>query len=118
MRHCAALAGDAHEPYRAILREIRKLLRNTIASIEQQLVGEPAGEAEVLQSEQQLWQPLLACHQSLTECGMEIIAGGSLLDVLRRIRCFGVHLVRHDIRQDSARHTEAMSGDYPMPGSG
>ncbi|MBT5006585.1 MAG: phosphoenolpyruvate carboxylase, partial [Halieaceae bacterium] len=115
-----SLAGDAHEPYRAILREIRKLLRNTIASIEQQLVGEPAGEAEVLQSEQQLWQPLLACYQSLTECGMEIIAGGSLLDVLRRIRCFGVHLVRHDIRQDSARHTEAMSeitrclglGDY------
>lgn len=115
-----SLADDAHEPYRAILREIRKLLRNTIASIEQQLVGEPAGEAEVLQSEQQLWQPLLACHQSLTECGMEIIAGGSLLDVLRRIRCFGVHLVRHDIRQDSARHTEAMSeitrclglGDY------
>ena len=108
-----SLAGDAHEPYRAILREIRKLLRNTIASIEQQLVGEPAGEAEVLQSEQQLWQPLLACYQSLTECGMEIIAGGSLLDVLRRIRCFGVHLVRHDIRQDSARHTEAMSRPQP-----
>ena len=115
-----SLAGDAHEPYRAILREVRELLRNTLASIEQQLGGEPAGEAEVLDSEQQLWQPLLACYHSLTECGMEIIAGGSLLDVLRRIRCFGVHLVRHDIRQDSARHTDAMSeitrclglGDY------
>ena len=51
---------------------------------------------------------------------MQIIADGALLDVLRRVRCFGVHLVRHDIRQDSARHTEAIAevtrylglGDY------
>ncbi|TCZ47779.1 phosphoenolpyruvate carboxylase, partial [Roseicella aquatilis] len=49
-----------------------------------------------------------------------IIARRTLLDVMRRVRCFGVHLVRHDIRQDSARHTEALSeitrclglGDY------
>ncbi len=51
---------------------------------------------------------------------MDIIAGGALLDVMRRVRCFGVHLVRHDIRQDSARHTDVLSelttylglGDY------
>jgi phosphoenolpyruvate carboxylase len=51
---------------------------------------------------------------------MQIIADGALLDLLRRVRCFGVHLVRHDVRQDSARHTQALSelttwlglGDY------
>ena len=115
-----SLAGDAHEPYRAILRQLRELLRNTLASIEAQLRGESAGDQDILKAEEQLWQPLLACYQSLTECGMEIIAQGTLLDVLRRVRCFGVHLVRHDIRQDSARHTEALSeitrclglGDY------
>ena len=43
-----------------------------------------------------------------------------LLDTLRRIRCFGLQLVRLDIRQESTNHTEALSeltqylelGDY------
>ncbi|PLW69732.1 phosphoenolpyruvate carboxylase [Pseudohalioglobus lutimaris] len=114
------LAGDAHEPYRAILRQLRKLLRRTREHIEIRLRGETPVEADILVTEAQLWEPLLACYHSLTECGMEIIARGTLLDVLRRVRCFGVYLVRHDIRQDSARHTEALSeitrslglGDY------
>lgn len=122
--HCSdalrQLAGDAHEPYRAILRRLRKLLRATREHIEIRLRDELPGDEDILVDEAQLWQPLLACYQSLMDCGMEIIAGGTLLDVLRRVRCFGVYLVRHDIRQDSARHTEALSeitrslglGDY------
>ena len=114
------LAGDAHEPYRAILRQQRELLRNTRDHIEARLRGELPGEGAVLERQEQLWQPLHACYQSLLDCGMDLIARGTLLDVLRRVRCFGVHLVRHDIRQDSARHTEAISeitrslglGDY------
>ncbi|MCG4342529.1 phosphoenolpyruvate carboxylase, partial [Escherichia coli] len=43
-----------------------------------------------------------------------------LLDTLRRVRCFGVPLVRIDVRQESTRHTEAIAeltrylglGDY------
>lgn len=115
-----AMAENAHEPYRQVLRNLRALLRRTRDAIEQELSGEPAPEEELLTSVDQLWQPLLACYDSLVECGMELIARGTLLDVLRRIRCFGVHLVRHDIRQDSARHTEALAeitrclglGDY------
>ena len=114
------LSGGAHEPYRQVLRELRSLLRRTRAAIELQLEGELPPEGEVLSSVEQLWQPLEACYQSLMDCGMELIARGALLDVLRRVRCFGVHLVKHDIRQDSARHTEALSeitsclglGDY------
>ena len=49
-----------------------------------------------------------------------IIANGDLLDTLRRVKCFGVPLVRIDIRQESTRHTEALGeltrylgiGDY------
>ncbi|AHM41539.1 hypothetical protein CF61_01150 [Escherichia coli] len=37
-----------------------------------------------------------------------IIANGDLLDTLRRVKCFGVPLVRIDIRQESTRHTEAL----------
>ena len=51
---------------------------------------------------------------------MGIIANGELLDTLRRVKCFGVPLVRIDVRQESTRHTEALGeltrylgiGDY------
>jgi phosphoenolpyruvate carboxylase len=114
------LAGDGHEPYRAVLRPLRDMLRHTRAAIEAELDGEPLPPGEVLHSVEQLWAPLHACYESLLESGMEIIARGALADLLRRVRCFGVHLVRHDVRQDSARHTQALSelttylglGDY------
>jgi phosphoenolpyruvate carboxylase len=124
MTHCneqlRQLSGEAHEPYRQVLRGLRTLLRNTRTAIEADLAGEVAPDEEILNRVDQLWQPLHSCYQSLMDCGMEIIARGTLLDVLRRVRCFGVHLVRHDIRQDSDRHTEALSeitrclglGDY------
>lgn len=115
-----ALAGGAHEPYRAVVRNLRTLLRRTRDHIEAQLNDELPPEGDILTDIAQLWDPLEACYQSLLECGMEIIARGTLLDVLRRVRCFGVHLVRHDVRQDSTRHTEVLSelttylglGDY------
>ena len=65
----------------------------------------PAG---LLTQNEQLWDPLYACYQSLQACGMGIIANGELLDTLRRVKCFGVPLVRIDIRQESTRHTEAL----------
>ena len=103
-----------------MLRKLRALLRRSRDSIEAQLSGDPLPEGELLTDISQLWDPLYACYQSLLACGMDIVARGALLDVLRRVRCFGVHLVRHDVRQDSARHTEVLSelttylglGDY------
>jgi phosphoenolpyruvate carboxylase len=113
---------DAPEPYRAELRQLRRLLRNTLAHIEARLQDRPTDElaAPVLQRAEQLLEPLQACYGSLQRCGMRIVAEGRLLDLLRRVRCFGVHLVRLDIRQDSARHTQLLSeltahlglGDY------
>ena len=115
-----ALAGDAHEPYRAVLRELRGLLRRSRKAITATLEGRPAPGGEILTSEQQLWGPLYACYESLHECGMGVVADRALLDTLRKVRCFGVHLVKLDVRQDSARHTAALSeltrclglGDY------
>jgi phosphoenolpyruvate carboxylase len=113
-------SGGAHEPYRVVLRELRDLLRHTRTVIGAEVEQGIQPEGEILHSAEQLWEPLYACYQSLVECGMQIIADGALLDLLRKVRCFGVHLVRHDVRQDSARHTEALSeittylglGDY------
>ena len=115
------LAGDdVHEPYRAILKQLRKLLNDTKEILDAKINGEKLAVKAPLQNSEQLWQPLYACYQSLHECGMGVIADGSLLDTLRRVKAFGVHLVRHDIRQESTRHSDVISeltrylgiGDY------
>ncbi|EOW9405118.1 phosphoenolpyruvate carboxylase [Vibrio cholerae] len=115
-----ALAGEEHEPYRAILKPIRSLLQETIEILDAKLSGQKLAVKAPLQTADQLWEPLYACYQSLHECGMGVIADGSLLDTLRRIKAFGVHLVRLDVRQESSRHAEVISeltrhlgiGDY------
>ncbi|GIB00920.1 phosphoenolpyruvate carboxylase [Vibrio cholerae] len=115
-----ALAGEEHEPYRAILKPVRSLLQETIEILDAKLNGQKLAVKAPLQTADQLWAPLYACYQSLHECGMGVIADGSLLDTLRRIKAFGVHLVRLDVRQESSRHAEVISeltrhlgiGDY------
>lgn len=116
-----ALAGDnEHEPYRAVLKGLRALLTETKEILDAKVNGQKLAVKAPLQRVEQLWEPLYACYQSLHECGMGIIADGSLLDTLRRIKAFGVHLVRLDIRQESTRHSDVLSeltrylgiGDY------
>ncbi len=115
-----ALANDAHEPYRAVLKSLRQRLRNTLSAIQERLAGRIPDAMDTITTTEQLWQPLQTCYQSLLDCGMHSIADHALLDVLRRVRCFGVHLVQHDIRQDAARHSEVFAeltrylelGDY------
>jgi len=114
-------ASNAREPYRVILRQLRDKLRLTVSALTAQINEHkvpPAGT--LITHEEELWQPAYACYQSLLDCGMVSIAHGKLLDLLRRIKCFGVNLVSLDIRQDSDRHTEALAeltqylelGDY------
>ena len=56
-----------------------------------------------------LMADLRLCHRSLEATGHALIAAGRLTDLLRRVSVFDVTLARIDIRQDSARHTEALS---------
>lgn len=115
------MTSNRREPYRGVLRALRDKLRLTLHALTEQVNEHktpPPGT--LITSEEELWQPAYACYQSLIECGMLRIAEGKLLDFLRRIKCFGLHLVRLDIRQHSDRHTEALSeltrfldlGDY------
>ncbi len=116
-----ALAGEeAHEPYRAILKQLRSLLTETKDILNAKVKGQDLNVKAPLRNADQLWKPLYACYRSLHECGMGVIAEGSLLDTLRRVKAFGTRLVRLDIRQESTRHSEALSeltrylgiGDY------
>jgi phosphoenolpyruvate carboxylase len=112
--------GDAHEPYRQVLKELRAMLRRTLKWVETRLDGKSRPAVDILETADQLFEPLRACHESMLDCGMDVIANGALLDLMRRVQCFGVHLLRLDVRQDSARHTAALSditrwlevGDY------
>lgn len=114
--------GDHLEPYRAVVKELRTKLIKTVAYYDELLQNKPltVNYDEILTDDEQLWEPLYDCYQSLHQCGMRIIANGGLLDCLRRIRCFGLGLSRLDIRQESTRHEMAIAeitryiglGDY------
>jgi phosphoenolpyruvate carboxylase len=104
-----AEAGDSVEPYRAVLKKLRERLRATRNWAHASLkVTQPAPE-DVLNSNRELLEPLQLCFQSLHECGMGVIADGPLLDCLRRAVTFGLFLVKLDVRQDSTRHSAAMT---------
>lgn len=114
--------GDHLEPYRVVAKELRAKLIKTVTYYGELLEGRATSISvdEILTKDEQLWEPLHDCYQSLHQCGMRIIANGALLDTLRRVRCFGLGLSRLDIRQESTRHAMAIAeitryiglGDY------
>ncbi|CAN1296284.1 Phosphoenolpyruvate carboxylase 4 [Linum perenne] len=56
----------------------------------------------------QLLEPLLLCYDSLVTCNSPILADGRLADLIRRVATFGMVLMKLDLRQESARHAEAL----------
>jgi len=116
-----AIVGDeADEPYRAILRQLRADLKETLTSLSATLQHHESQAKDIITTTKQLKEPLELCYQSLLEMGMHSIANGLLLDIIRRVNCFGVNLVKLDIRQDGERHGDVLSeltrylgiGDY------
>ncbi|MNZ37724.1 Phosphoenolpyruvate carboxylase [compost metagenome] len=102
-------AGSSAEPYRAVLKQLRERLRATRQWAQASLAAATPAGADVLCNNRDLLDPLELCYQSLHECGMGVIADGPLLDCLRRAVTFGLFLVRLDVRQDSSRHSSAMT---------
>ncbi|MEP0174843.1 MAG: phosphoenolpyruvate carboxylase [Paraglaciecola sp.] len=112
--------GDELEPYRALLRPLLDKLLNTHEGITEKLKGNNVDTSDWISDKEELLAPLMACYQSLQACGMTVIAQGHLQDTIRRVHCFGVHLLKLDVRQDSERHSDVFSeltrylglGDY------
>lgn len=112
--------GPVREPYRVILGQVRERLRATLDWLKGQLDGQPYDDERILFEVAGLREPLVLCYESLCEQGMQVIADGLLLDVLRRLSTFGMNLLRLDIRQEAPRHTQALAeatqylglGDY------
>lgn len=114
--------GAHLEPYRFVIKELRTKLIKTVSYYNDLLENKVSiiDQNDLISRDEQLWEPLYDCYQSLLQCGMRIIANGALLDCLRRIRCFGLSLSRLDIRQESTKHSDAIAeitryiglGDY------
>lgn len=100
--------GPHREPYREFLREIRQRLQNTRDWADAKLKGREL-DLPVYLHDHEILEPLQLMYDSLVECDMQGIAEGSLATIIRRITCFGMTLLKLDIRQDSERHRDAIS---------
>jgi len=99
------------EPYRVLLMALRRRLYRTRVKMEEVYLGHDSGaeeDADVLTSQAQLLAPLELMYRSLVTVGDRVLANGTLLDLLRRVRTFGICLAKMDIRQESDRHSEAI----------
>ena len=99
------------EPYRVLIKGLLRQLRATRNWLQAQLDRrsfDVPENTELIQSTEQLQEPLEVCYRSLCENKHELIANGILLDTLRRLACFGVTLTKLDLRQESVRHSEAL----------
>ena len=114
----AAATGNAHEPYRALLRDVRTRLLATREWVEAALREDVMPADAVYLEAHALAEPLRLCYRSLVVTGDEVIANGRLADVLRRVATFGLTLARLDIRQESDRHTQALTAITSARGLG
>ncbi|HEX7019748.1 MAG TPA: phosphoenolpyruvate carboxylase [Gemmatimonadaceae bacterium] len=100
-------AGVATEPYRVLLRDVRRRLRLARARLAEALESGATRIEEPITA-MEFAEALAACDSSLRETRNEVVADGQLLDVRRRLQVFGLALVPLDIRQESSKHTEAI----------
>lgn len=106
-----ALGRDHPEPYREYLRATRQQLRLTRDWLAHQLRGKfsDIDPSQIIHHKDELLEPLMMCYRSLIDCNLPEIANGRLLDFIYRVNCFGIELLRLDIRQESGRHRQAIS---------
>lgn len=99
---------DTTHPYRIVLDSVRRKLLHTKTKMEALLLGDPSEIQDTYDSSEPFLEILIKVYESLKECGSEIIANGRLLDLIRRVHCFGLSLMKIDIREDAEKHVVAM----------
>ena len=114
MKECSPkirkIAGNSFEPYRVYLRPIRDKIRLTYQLIEKHLNNnESLNEKKLLKDKNEILKPLREVRESLNLNRGQHIANADLLDLIRRVRCFGINLARLDIRQESTRHQKLIA---------
>ena len=114
MKECSPkikkITGNSFEPYRVYLRPIRDKIRLTYQLIEKHLNNNKSlNEKKLLTDKNEILKPLREVRESLNLNRGQHIANADLLDLIRRVRCFGINLARLDIRQESSRHQKLIA---------
>jgi phosphoenolpyruvate carboxylase len=106
------------EPYRLVVSGIYARLTATALRLEVETTRRPVGEAAPYASVKEFKAELDVLDRSLIANNSGVIARGRLRLLRRAADCFGFHLARLDIRQNSAVHerTVAELFDAAIPG--
>jgi phosphoenolpyruvate carboxylase len=109
------------EPYRRKLCIMQHRLQLNLAALTERLehpATDLASQHIGYASEQELLQDLLLIRDSLIAHGDASIADTKLKDLIHLVETFGFYLMHLDIRQESTRHTEAVTEIMrSLPGS-
>ena len=101
-----------HEYYRHKLRIMQYRLHLNLAAVEERIEKpdtDPGGQTTGYANEEELLQDLQLIHDALLAGGDAELADAGLKDLIRLVQTFGFFLMHLDIRQESTRHTEAIS---------
>jgi phosphoenolpyruvate carboxylase len=100
-----------HEPYRRKLAIVRHRLEANLARVQARIENPdaPTDSVKGYDDANQLLTDLYLVRDSLVSHGDASAAGGPLADLIRLVESFGFHLVQLDVRQESTRHTAAVT---------
>jgi phosphoenolpyruvate carboxylase len=106
------------EPYRLAVSGIFARLTATAARLQVETTRAAVGEAAPYASATEFKADLDILSRSLLANNSRVIARGRLRHLRRAVDCFGFHLARLDIRQNSAVHERTVAEliDAAMPG--
>jgi phosphoenolpyruvate carboxylase len=97
------------EPYRLAVSGIYARLTATAEMLEVEITRRPVGKGKPYESVSELQADLDVLHRSLIFNNTRVIARGRLRLLRRAVDCFGFHLARLDIRQNSAVHERTIA---------
>src|SRR3954454_15571536 len=97
------------EPYRLAVSGIYARLTATALRLEVETSRAPVGEAAAYADVGEFKADLDVLHRSLIANNSRVIARGRLRSLRRAVDCFGFHLARLDMRQNSAVHERTVA---------
>ncbi|MBR0966169.1 phosphoenolpyruvate carboxylase [Bradyrhizobium diazoefficiens] len=97
------------EPYRLAVSGIYARLTATAEKLQVEITRRPVGKGAPYSSVKEFQADLDVLHRSLIANNARVIARGRLRLLRRAVDCFGFHLARLDIRQNSAVHERTIA---------
>ena len=101
-----------HEHYRHKLRIMQYRLNLNLSTVNERMAKpdiDPAEQTTGYANEQELLDDLQLIYDALVAGGDSSLADAGLKDLMRLVQTFGFYLMHLDIRQESTRHTSAVS---------